>query len=72
MLPENFKTDPPDRKRYLTWARELIQTNRIPGALEIPPAFQEKYASLLELTDRVGTGQKGMYVLVQQRYTLTH
>ena len=70
MLPESFKPDPADRKRYLAWAQDLTQKYGIPAALEIPLGFREKYASLLELTHRVGTGQRGMF-LVRQFCTLT-
>jgi fatty acid synthase len=50
-----------DRKRYFAWAQELIQKHGVPAAPEISPAFREKYASLLELTERIGTKQKGMF-----------
>jgi fatty acid synthase, animal type len=72
MLPENFKIDIPDRKRYLAWAQKLTQTYRIPAAFEIPPAFREKYISLLELTDRVGTGQKGTLLCNNAALYLTY
>jgi hypothetical protein len=50
-----------DRQRYFAWAQELIKKHEVPAAPEIYPAFREKYSSLLQLTERIGTKQKGMF-----------
>ncbi|KZT06920.1 polyketide synthase [Laetiporus sulphureus 93-53] len=57
-LPEDTKLASSDRVRYLAWAKGQVQKAVLGAVPEIGPALRDKYASLLELTERVGKGQK--------------
>jgi hypothetical protein len=48
----------PDRKRYVAWAKDRISKG-VSSKPVIPASIQENYASLLEVTQRVGEAQKG-------------
>ncbi|KAL0572907.1 hypothetical protein V5O48_009054 [Marasmius crinis-equi] len=62
-LPETFNATLPDRKRYFEWALE--RTSDFSSSLkieEVPSFLREKYASLFELTQRVGERQTDIFV----------
>nr|ART89046.1 polyene polyketide synthase 1 [Agaricomycetes sp.] len=63
-LPPDFLSNIPDRKRYISWARQ--QTKKFESSMvsefDISPVLREKYGSLFELTERVGSGQKDIMI----------
>ncbi|KAK7047807.1 hypothetical protein VNI00_006135 [Paramarasmius palmivorus] len=63
-LPQNFQTTLPDRKRYMAWALEQTSGWATESLLEmedVSSVMKEKYASLFELTARVGEGQPDIF-----------
>lgn len=62
-LSPDFTTELPDRRRYLAWAKDRTTQpgSGSSGMPEISESIKEKYASLLELTQRVGQCQKGVF-----------
>ncbi|ESK88629.1 polyketide synthase [Moniliophthora roreri MCA 2997] len=64
-LSQNFETALPDRKRYMEWALERTAERATETFLElsdVSPVMRQKYASLFELTQRVGEGQTDIFV----------
>ncbi|KAF9261006.1 polyketide synthase [Marasmius fiardii PR-910] len=64
-LPSDFTTALPDRKRYMAWALEQTSGMSPSSSMkieEVSPALKEKYASLFELTQRVGEGQTDIFI----------
>ncbi|EEB94155.1 hypothetical protein MPER_07079 [Moniliophthora perniciosa FA553] len=63
-LPQNFQTTLSDRKRYMAWALERTAgwtTGSLLELSDVPLATRQKYASLFELTQRVGDGQTDIF-----------
>ncbi|KAI3601476.1 polyketide synthase [Moniliophthora roreri] len=63
-LPPDFRTELPDRKRYMAWALERTAGLAFGSLLsldDVPTITKEKYASLFELTQRVGEGQPDIF-----------
>ncbi|EEB97211.1 hypothetical protein MPER_03517, partial [Moniliophthora perniciosa FA553] len=64
-LPQDFQPTLPDRKRYVSWATQRTSgcTPESTMAIDdVSPEMREKYASLFELTQRVGEGQTDIFI----------
>ncbi|KAI3605818.1 polyketide synthase [Moniliophthora roreri] len=64
-LPQDFQPTLPDRKRYVSWAAQRTSGYALESTMaidDVSPAMKEKYASLFELTQRVGEGQTDILV----------
>ncbi|KAJ3555439.1 hypothetical protein NM688_g2577 [Phlebia brevispora] len=57
-LPGSFTVASPDRQRYLAWAQTLLSGQHSLNPPVPQSADQDGFSALLELTERVGKGQK--------------